>query len=98
MFITRKSSYQDFKTFVCSIAHPRRDLCMPQKQTRRSTSHLIPVLVLIVLAPTSAEILLGNLLLNSTFVPTLLMYLLLYGSGALLIREITRRLHLGWPS
>jgi hypothetical protein len=71
---------------------------MPQDQTHRSTSHLVPVLVLIILAPTIAEILLGDLLLNATFVPTLIMYLLLYGSGTLLIREVARRLHLGWPS
>lgn len=70
---------------------------MLQAQKPRSTSHLLPVLVLIVLAPTIAEILLGDLLLTATFVPTLLMYLLLYGSGALLIREVARRLRLGWP-
>jgi len=71
---------------------------MPHEQKRRATPHLIPVLVLIVLAPAIAEILLGDLLLNASFVPTLLMYLLLYGSGAALIREGVRRLHLGWPS
>jgi hypothetical protein len=70
---------------------------MLQEQKHRSTSHLIPVLVLIVLAPTIAEILLGNLLFTANFVPTLLMDVLLYGSGALLIREVARRLHLGWP-
>jgi len=54
------------------------------------------VLVLFLLAPTVAEILLGDLLLKASFVPTLVMYLLLYGSGALLVREIARRRRLGW--
>jgi hypothetical protein len=71
---------------------------MLQEQKYRSISHLLPVIVLIVLAPTIAEILLGNLLLNPNFVPTLLMDVLLYGSGALLIREVARRLNVGWPS
>lgn len=69
---------------------------MLQGQKHISTYYIIPVLVLIILAPTIAEILLGDLLLNATFMPTLLMYLLLYGSGAVLVREVARRLHLGW--
>lgn len=68
----------------------------PQKPTR--TAHVAPVVVLIVLAPTIAELLLGNLLFSANFIPSLLMDVLLYGSGALLVREVARRLHLGWPS
>lgn len=71
---------------------------MIQEQKYTKTYHLAPVLVLIVLAPAIAEILLGDLLLNANFVPTLGMYVLLYGSGALLVREVARRFHLGWPS
>ncbi len=71
---------------------------MIQEQMPTKTYHFTPVLVLIVLAPTIAEILLGDLLFNANFLPTLLMYVLLYGSGALLIREVASRLHLGWPS
>lgn len=63
---------------------------------KTKTYHFAPLLVLIVLAPTIAEVLLGDLLLNSTFVPTLLINTLLYGSGAILVREIARRFHLGW--
>jgi hypothetical protein len=70
---------------------------MGEKQKQTRTYDFAPVCVLIVLAPTIAEILLGDLLFTANFVPTLLMYLLLYGSGALLIREVARRLHLGWP-
>jgi len=63
---------------------------------RTKTYHFAPVLVLIVLAPTIAEVLLGNLLFNGTFVWLLLIDTLLYGSGAILIREVARRCHLGW--
>lgn len=70
---------------------------MIEKQEQTRTAHFAPVCVLIMLAPTIAEILLGNLLLNANFLPSLLMDVLLYGSGALLVREVARRLHLGWP-
>lgn len=69
---------------------------MNHAQKKTATYQVAPVFVLIILAPTIAEILLGNLLLNANFVPTLVMYILLYGSGALLVREVARRLHLGW--
>jgi hypothetical protein len=71
---------------------------MIQEKKQTKTYHFAPVLVLIVLAPAIAEILLGDLLFNATFVPTLVMYVLLYGSGAILVREVARRFHLGWPS
>ncbi len=71
---------------------------MIQEQKKTKTPLFAPVLVLIVLAPTIAEILLGDLLFNANFVPTLVMYVLLYGSGALLVREVAHRFHLGWPS
>jgi len=59
--------------------------------------HVAPALVLIVLAPTLAEVLLGNLLINQDFVWVLVINTLLYGSGAILIREVAQRRHLGWP-
>ncbi len=68
---------------------------LSRKKTKRS--HAAPVLVLLVLAPTLAEVLLGNLLFNGTFVWLLVIDTLLYGSGAILIREVARRCHLGWP-
>ncbi|MFL5655507.1 MAG: hypothetical protein ACJ8CB_15185 [Ktedonobacteraceae bacterium] len=60
--------------------------------------HFAPVLVLIVLAPTIAEVLLGDVLFNSNFVGVLVVETLLYGSGSILIREVARRCHLGWLS
>src|SRR5579884_891245 len=69
---------------------------MTQVKQNPARFHGTPVLVLFLLAPTVAEILLGDLLLKASFVPTLVMYLLLYGSGALLVREIARRRRLGW--
>jgi hypothetical protein len=64
---------------------------------KMKTYHFAPVLVLIVLAPTIAEVLLGDLLINRDFVWILVINTLLYGSGAILIREVARRRHLGWP-
>jgi len=63
---------------------------------KTKTYYFAPVLVLIVLAPTIAEVLLGNILFNSSFAGTLVVETLLYGSGAILIREVARRRHLGW--
>jgi hypothetical protein len=63
---------------------------------KTKTSYFGPVLVLIVLAPTIAEVLLGNLLFNGTFVWQLVIDTVLYGSGAILVREVARRRHLGW--
>ena len=67
-----------------------------RKKTK--TSYFAPLLVLIVLAPTIAEVLLGNVLFNGTFVWQLVIDTLLYGSGAILVREVARRRHLGWGS
>jgi hypothetical protein len=55
-----------------------------------------PVLGLFVLAPLVAEFLLGNLPVTWLFVLPVLA--LLYGGGALLIREAARRVRLSWPS
>ncbi len=63
---------------------------------KTKTYHFVPVLVLIVLAPAIAEVLLGNLLFNSIFVFLLVINTVLYGSGAILIREVARRRDLGW--
>jgi hypothetical protein len=57
---------------------------------------LLPVFGLLLLAPFSGEYLLGNLSLR--ILPALLFLIPLYGGGALLIREITRRTGRGWPT
>jgi hypothetical protein len=54
-----------------------------------------PAFALFFLAPLVGEFLLGNLPL--TFLPALGVLAPLYGGGALLIRESSRRLGLGWP-
>src|SRR5262249_17248605 len=76
-----------------------KTLDVHEQQAREKTRmyHVAPVLVLIVLAPTLAEVLLGNLLINRDFVWALVINTLLYGSGAILIREVAQRCHLGWP-
>ena len=75
-----------------------KTLDVQEQRTREKTKmyHFAPVLVLIVLAPMIAEVLLGNLLFNSMFVFLLVIDTVLYGSGAILVREVARRRHLGW--
>ncbi len=72
------------------------DIQKQQALEKTKTYYFAPVLVLIVLAPTIAEVLLGNILFDSNFVWALVMNTLLYGSGAILIREVARRRNLGW--
>src|SRR5689334_9120580 len=55
-----------------------------------------PAIGLFFLSPLVAEFLLGNLPI--TFLPAVLALAPLYGGGALLIRELVRRLGLGWPN
>jgi len=54
------------------------------------------VLALLLLAPWVREFLLGNISVRR--LPALLILALLYGCGALLIREVTRRTGRGWPT
>ena len=55
-----------------------------------------PALLLLVLAPLIAEFLLGDFAVRQLYV--LVILLPLYGGGALLIREVTRRTGRGWPT
>ena len=55
-----------------------------------------PVLALLLLAPWVGEFLLGNISIRR--LPGLLILVLLYGCGALLIREVTLRTGRGWPT
>lgn len=57
---------------------------------------LIPVFGLLVLAPWVGEYLLGNIPLSILIALPFLVPL--YGGGALLIREVTRRTGRGWPT
>jgi len=63
---------------------------------RRSPHRWRPVLALLLLAPLVGEYLLGNT--PVTELGSLPLYLPLYGCGALLIREMTRRTGRGWPT
>lgn len=59
---------------------------------------IAPVLVLLFLAPMTAELLTSSTPLRLFFVPfNLIVNLGLYGLGAILIRELARRRGLGWP-
>ncbi len=57
---------------------------------------MVPAIALYFLAPLVAEYLLGDFPL--TYLPLLLLLAPMYGGGALLIREVTRRLGRGWPT
>jgi len=50
---------------------------------------MAPVLLLLVIAPLVAEFLLGDVTLAS--LPALVLFIPLYGGGAVLIREVVRR-------
>jgi hypothetical protein len=55
-----------------------------------------PILTLLLVAPWVGEYLLGNVSVRR--LPALLFLALLYGCGALLIRDVTRRTRRGWPT
>ncbi|HEX6444330.1 MAG TPA: hypothetical protein VF053_04510 [Streptosporangiales bacterium] len=57
---------------------------------------MLPAVGLFFLAPLTAEFLLGNIPITALYL--LPMFALLYGSGAVLIREVARRRGWGWPT
>lgn len=59
-----------------------------------------PALLMMLLAPTFTELLLGGTRLSTliAFPPVLLMELLVWGGGAVLLRGLARKLKLGWSS
>jgi hypothetical protein len=59
-------------------------------------SRLFAVLSLMILSPLVAEYLLGSLPVS--MLPILPVMILMYGTGAVLVREIVRRTGKGWPS
>ncbi len=70
----------------------------PQGETRARRG-LSPALVLFFLSPITAELLTGSAPPAEFFDPfSLLVLTALYGSGAILIRELTLRWRKGWPS
>ncbi len=67
---------------------------MPDDHTPRR--RLLPAIALFFLSPLIAEFLLGNQPI--TELPALALLAPMYGGGALLIREVTRRTGRGWPT
>jgi hypothetical protein len=59
-----------------------------------------PALLMMLLAPTFTELLLGGTRLSTliAFPPVLLMEILVWGGGAVLLRALARKLKLGWSS
>ena len=66
---------------------------MPNPPLPRSS---LAAITLFVLAPIVAEFLLGDF--PVTWLPLLIVLAPMYGGGALLIRELTRRTGRGWPT
>jgi hypothetical protein len=69
---------------------------MSDPAARAVKRSVLPAVGLFFLAPLIAEFLLGNL--PVTMLPVILILALMYGGGALLIRELVRRAGRGWPS
>lgn len=71
------------------------------RPTRSRSDRLKPVLLVLCLAPVTAEYLIGydDTLTNPVALVFGILFLgPLYGAPAVLIREVVRRRHLGWPS
>lgn len=62
----------------------------------RATRAVMPAIGLFVVSPLVAEFLLGNVSISA--LGYLVIFAPLYGAGALLVREITRRSGRGWPT
>ncbi|MFC6084242.1 hypothetical protein [Sphaerisporangium aureirubrum] len=75
-----------------SVPHPAPAGDRPEPRWRRWA----PIVSLSLLAPFVAELLLGDVALPS--VGIVAVFVPLYGSGALLIRELARRTGRGWPT
>ncbi|PFB06962.1 hypothetical protein CN383_00440 [Priestia megaterium] len=71
---------------------------LPIKIERRDTymRRLVPVFILLLLAPALGELLLGDIPFSFQLIPIFLLDMALYGAGAILIRETVRRRDLGW--
>jgi hypothetical protein len=70
------------------------------KSPGRVWDKVAPAMLMMVLAPTFTELLLGGTRLSTliAFPPVLLMEILVWGGGAVLLRGLTRKLELGWSS
>jgi hypothetical protein len=89
------------RPFLLIIGHNLSGEIMLEKGRgeMKSKRHFWPLLALFVLAPLTGEMLSGSAPPVEFFQPFgLIVLLALYGSGAILIREIVRRWHKGWPS
>ena len=79
------------------------DVATPRPDSQRAATTLMPflqrvapALLLVVLAPLVAEFLLGDFSARS--IGLIVVFMPLYGCGALLVRELARRTGRGWPT
>ncbi|GAA1330968.1 hypothetical protein GCM10009610_69860 [Pseudonocardia xinjiangensis] len=81
---------------VATNLRPVRESFPRRTRPARPPGNRKAALVLVVLTPVIAEVLLGNVSVAMAWV--VLLYIPIYGAGALLIRELVRRAGGGWPS
>jgi hypothetical protein len=81
---------------VATNLRPVRESFPRRPRPARPPGNRKAALVLVVLTPVIAEVLLGNVSVAMAWV--VLLYIPIYGAGALLIRELVRRAGGGWPS
>ena len=62
----------------------------------KTLHRIAPALALLIIAPLIAEFLLGDF--NIRQIGFVVVFIPVYGAGALLVREITRRAGRGWPT
>src|SRR3954464_7326479 len=87
------------------MARSGRSACgpgCPAAEHRGMRRQLAPVFLLAVLSPVVAEFLLGDQYLmgppSGAQIGELVLFVLLYGCGAILVRELARRAGRGWPT
>ena len=92
------SPLQDYAvTGACGLAWLRvREYISSSMTPNSRRSYLVPAVGLFFVAPLVAEFLLGDLPIK--MLGTLVILAPMYGGGALLIREFTRRAGRGWPT
>jgi hypothetical protein len=79
-----------------ALNRPSVRVLFPKPAPRERRGNRKAALLLAVLAPASAELTLGTVSWRMAWI--MLLYVPIYGAGALFIREIVRRTGRGWPS
>jgi hypothetical protein len=84
------------RSLVCGHAPEAAPADQRAAGARATLARIAPALGLFFLSPLIGEFLLGNMAIDA--LPALIVLAPLYGGGALVIREVTRRTGRGWPT